>query len=66
MASLGLPQELAERLEEAALQPGRWRGGWKRRAGSREVLYTSSFLKWDLATKEGEKMVDADLDGDLF
>lgn len=44
-ASLGLPQELAERLEKAALQPGRWRGGWERRAGSGEVLYASSFLK---------------------
>lgn len=57
MGSPELPQDVAERLEKAALQPGRRRDGQEGGAASREVLDTSSSLKGDLATDEGGKML---------
>lgn len=57
VGSPGLPQNLAERLEKAALQPGWQRGGQECGTASREVLETSSSLKGDLAIEEGEKML---------
>lgn len=55
MGSPGLPQDLAEQLEKAALQPGQWRGGQECGAASGEVPDTSSSLKGDLAIADGEK-----------